>query len=93
MNTNDQIKGWRVRRYDSMGFADEFGMWVRWVDHDAMAKRLAACETFIADYVAAEDRAVAQWNADFPKLPWKPDHDAMKRLEAARAIASSADNR
>jgi hypothetical protein len=82
--------GHSLKRYDSMGFAADLGLWVRWADYDALAVRLAACESFVAEYIADEERSVAQWNIDFPKMPWKPDHAAMKRLQAARAALSRA---
>jgi hypothetical protein len=79
-----------VNRYDSMGFVDELGRWVQWADYDALAMRLAACEAFIEEYIADEERYIAQWNIDFPKMPWKPDHTAIKRLQAARAALAKA---
>ena len=30
-----------AKRYDHMGFEDEFGRWVRWVDHEALEQQLA----------------------------------------------------
>lgn len=45
----------------------------------------AALVDFVSDYIAAEDAAIAQWNKDYPRLPWKPDYEAMQRLSRARA--------
>lgn len=52
--------------------------------HDVLA-------AFVADYIAAEEAAAIQWKKDYPKFPWKPDHEAMKRLERARAALSQAE--
>lgn len=44
-----------VRRYDSMGFLHDFGMWVRWTDYDQLATRLAASEAEVAGLKIARD--------------------------------------
>jgi hypothetical protein len=50
-----------------------------------MQRARDALAAFVTDYIVAEKAAIEQWKKDYPRLPWTPDHEAMKRLERARA--------
>lgn len=41
---------------------------------------------FIEDYVAAEEKAIKEWDEKFPRLPWQQTHEAMARLNRAREL-------
>lgn len=50
-----------------------------------------ALAAFVKDYITAEEAAIEQWNKDYPRLPWKRDHEAMQRLESARAALTGVE--